>query len=173
MDNIERILKNIEPIIMNCRKNTKILSWELDDYLQEGMIIALEMYHQLLLDPPDEQTFNFYVFFKVKYSCFLIDQYRKNMALKRKFDQLDYCELSDTLNLFDQKQDVAEYVMYKLLCQEIHLVLTPEEVLLFEALKRGEKIDRNLKYRIKKKIIDYINQFWWGWRDKKTPKFLN
>lgn len=47
MDKIETILKNIEPIIMNCRKKTNIPSWQLDDYLQEGMIIALEMYHKL------------------------------------------------------------------------------------------------------------------------------
>jgi competence protein ComX len=50
--------------------------------------------------------------------------------------------------------------MYDLLCQEIHLFLTPEEVRLFEALKRGEKIDRNQKYRIKKKIMDYIKRYW-------------
>lgn len=99
MDKIETILKSIEPIIMNCRKKTKIPSWELDDYMQEGMIIALEMYHQLLLDPPDDD-FNFYVYFKVRYSCFLIDNYRKAMAVKRKFDQLDYCELSESVNLF-------------------------------------------------------------------------
>ena len=160
MDKIERILKNIEPIIMNARKKTKIPSWELDDYMQEGMIIALEMYQQLIVKPPDDVTFNFYVYFKVKYSCFLIDQYRKAMALKRKFDQLDYCELSESLNLFDHKHDVAENVMYKLLCQEIHLFLSPEEVNLFLALKRGQKIDRNQKYRIKKKIMNYMKKFW-------------
>ena len=159
MDKIETILKSIEPIIMNCRKKTKIPSWELDDYMQEGMIIALEMYHQLLLDPPDDD-FNFYVYFKVRYSCFLIDNYRKAMAVKRKFDQLDYCELSESVNLFDHKQNVSENVMYDLLCQEIHLVLSPEELKLFEALKRGEKIDRNQKFRIKKKIIEYIKKFW-------------
>lgn len=115
MDKIETILKSIEPIIMNCRKKTKIPSWELDDYMQEGMIIALEMYHQLLLDPPDDD-FNFYVYFKVRYSCFLIDNYRKAMAVKRKFDQLDYCELSESVNLFDHKQNVSENVMYDLLC---------------------------------------------------------
>ena len=159
MDKIETILKSIEPIIMNCRKKTKIPSWELDDYMQEGMIIALEMYHQILLDPPDDD-FNFYVYFKVRYSCFLIDHYRKAMAVKRKFDQLDYCELSESVNLFDHKQNVSENVMYDLLCQEIHLVLSPEELQLFEALKRGEKIDRNQKFRIKKKIIEYIKKFW-------------
>ena len=160
MDKIEHILNHIEPIITNCRKKTKIPSWEAEDYVQEGMIIALEMYHQLLLEPPENDAFNFYVFFKVKYSCFLIDQYRKAMTVKRKFNQLDYCQLSETLNLFDQKQDVAEQVIYQLLCQEIHLVLTPKEVLLFDALKSGEKIDRNLKYRLKKKILDYIEKFW-------------
>lgn len=159
MDKIETILKSIEPIIMNCRKKTKIPSWELDDYMQEGMIIALEMYHQLLLDPPDDD-FNFYVYFKVRYSCFLIDHYRKAMAVKKKFNQLDYCELSESVNLFDHKQNVSENVMYNLLCQEIHLVLSPEELQLFEALKRGEKIDRNQKFRIKKKIIEYIKKFW-------------
>jgi competence protein ComX len=82
------------------------------------------------------------------------------IAFKRKFDQLDYYELSETINLFDQRQNVSENVMYDLLCQEIHLFLTPEEVRLFEALKRGEKIDRNQKYRIKKKIMDYIKRYW-------------
>ena len=159
MDKIETILKNIEPIIMNCRKKTNIPSWQLDDYLQEGMIIALELYHQLLLDPPDDD-FNFYVYFKVRYSCFLIDQYRRNMAVKRKFDQIDYCELSEAFYLFDQNQDVSENVMYNLLCQEIHLLLSPEERELFEALKNGQKIDRNQKFRIKKKIIQYIKRFW-------------
>ncbi|MGX6991196.1 hypothetical protein [Pseudolactococcus reticulitermitis] len=157
MDKIDIILKNIEPIIMNCRKKTQIPSWELEDYMQEGMIIALEMYHQMLLNSP-EAPFNFYVYFKVKYSCFLIDQYRKAMAIKRKFDLMDYCELSEVFNLFDHKQNVAENVMYQLLCQEIHLLLTPEEITLFDALRRGEKIDRNQKYRIKKKIMDYIKR---------------
>ncbi|GAB2021591.1 hypothetical protein RyT2_06650 [Pseudolactococcus yaeyamensis] len=159
MDEIEVILKKIEPIIMNCRKKTTIPSWELEDYMQEGMIIALEIYQQLLVKTPNRAV-NFYAYFKVRYSCFLIDQYRKVMAVKRKFDQLDYCELSETFYIFDHTQNVAENVMYKLLCQEIHLVLTPEEILLFEALKRGEKIDRNQKYRIKKKIVEYIKKFW-------------
>jgi competence protein ComX len=47
-----------------------------------------------------------------------------------------------------------------LLCQEIHLLLSPEERELFEALKNGQKIDRNQKFRIKKKIIEYIKRFW-------------
>ncbi|ATC61317.1 hypothetical protein GU333_00160 [Lactococcus raffinolactis] len=159
MDQLEIMLKKIAPIIMNCQKKTAIPSWELDDYMQEGMIIALEMYHQILLNPPNT-PFNFYVYFKVKFSCYLIDQHRKATAFKRKFDQLDYYELSETINLFDQRQNVSENVMYDLLCQEIHLFLTPEEVRLFEALKRGEKIDRNQKYRIKKKIMDYIKRYW-------------
>ena len=44
MDQLEIMLKKIAPIIMNCQKKTAIPSWELDDYMQEGMIIALEMY---------------------------------------------------------------------------------------------------------------------------------
>jgi competence protein ComX len=125
MDQLEIMLKKIAPIIMNCQKKTAIPSWELDDYMQEGMIIALEMYHQILLNPPNT-PFNFYVYFKVKFSCYLIDQHRKATAFKRKFDQLDYYELSETINLFDQRQNVSENVMYDLLCQEIHLFLTPE-----------------------------------------------
>ena len=60
MDQLEIMLKKIAPIIMNCQKKTAIPSWELDDYMQEGMIIALEMYHQILLNPPNT-PFNFYV----------------------------------------------------------------------------------------------------------------
>jgi hypothetical protein len=36
---LEIMLKKIAPIIMNCQKKTAIPSWELDDYMQEGMII--------------------------------------------------------------------------------------------------------------------------------------
>jgi competence protein ComX len=159
MDKIEDILKNIEPIIMNCRKKTKIPSWEIEDYMQEGMIIALEMYNEFSRNLP-ESEFNFYVYFKVKYSSFLIDTFRRTQAVKRKFDKLDYFELAITYDLFDHTQMVAENVMYTFLHEEITKILTPEELETFEALKRGEKVDRNKKYRLKKKIVDYILRFW-------------
>jgi competence protein ComX len=159
MEQIEVILKNIEPIIMNCRKKTRIPSWEIADYMQEGMIIALELYNDLARHTPEREV-NFYVFFKVKYSCFLIDVFRKSQALKRSFDQLDYVELSVSYDISDHTQKVAENVMYDLLDDEIRRFLTVEELETFEALKRGEKVDRNKKYRLKKKILTYIIKFW-------------
>lgn len=162
MDTVEIMLKKIEPIIMNCRKKTKIPSWDLPDYLQEGRIIALELYHQISIDPP-VTDFNFYVFFKVKFSCFLIDTYRGTRAYKRQYDQLNYLSLEQANQIFDQKQNVAEDVIYHLLYQEILEFLSPVERQLFLQLKSGQKIDRNKRARIKRKILDYINKYWrWG-----------
>ena len=157
MDTIENMLKNIEPIIMNCRKMAKIPSWEIDDYMQEGRIIALELYNKLTLCNDTSQV-NFYIYFKVRYSCFLIDTYRKTNAFKRKFDQPIYLDVSEAFNIYDHKQNVADNVIYDLLFQEILAILTPAEVETLNALKRGEKVDRNKKFRIKKKIINYINE---------------
>lgn len=159
MDNIELILENIKPIIMNCRKKTRIPSWEVEDYMQEGMIIALEMYNEWSRKGV-EHGFNFYVYFKVRYSSFLIDTFRKSQAVKRKFDKLEYCDISISYEVFDHTQLVAENVMYDLLYDELASILTEEEVLILEALKKGEKVDRNKKYRLKKKIIQYIRRFW-------------
>lgn len=159
MDTVEIMLKKIEPIIMNCRKKTKIPSWELDDYLQEGMIVALELYHQLSLEPPLTE-FNFYVFFKVKFSCFLIDTYRGTRAYKRQYDQLNYLTLEQANHIFDQKQNVAEDVMYHLLYQEILELLSPAERQLLQQMRLGQKIDRNKRARIKRKILDYIHKYW-------------
>ena len=157
METLEAMLKNIEPIIMNCQKMAKIPSWDIDDYMQEGRIIALDLYNQLA-ERMETDEVNFYVYFKVRYTCFLIDTYRKTNAFKRKFDQPIYLDVSEAFNLYDHKQNVADNVMYALLHQEVLDILTPAEVQTLKALKRGEKVDRNKKFRIKKKIINYINQ---------------
>lgn len=34
METLETMLKNIEPIIMNCQKLAKIPYWDIDDYMQ-------------------------------------------------------------------------------------------------------------------------------------------
>ena len=157
MDSIEMMLQNIEPIIMNCSKTTRIPSWELDDYMQEGMIIALEMY-QNRHNINNGNPFNFYVYFKVRYTCYLIDSFRKANAYKRKFDQPLYCEISEAFNLYDHHQNVADNVCYNLLHHEILEILTPDETDLFMTLKNGGKVERNKKYRLKKKIIDYLKR---------------
>ena len=80
---------------------------------------------------------------------------RKTNAFKRKFDQPIYLDVSEAFNLYDHKQNVADNVMYTLLHQEILDILTPAEVQTLNALKRGEKVDRNKKFRIKKCLCNY------------------
>jgi competence protein ComX len=159
MDKIDIIFKKIKPIINNCQKRYTIPSWESEDYLQEGMIIALEMYNYYTQHPP-KKTFNFYVYFKVRYSCFLIDNCRKAQAYKRRFNQLNYFDVYKMTKILDPTQNVAEDVMYYLLYQEIALLLSPRDWQVFLALRRGEYVDHNKKQQLKKKIIAYIIKFW-------------
>ncbi|GFH40512.1 hypothetical protein [Pseudolactococcus insecticola] len=156
MDKIEVILKNIEPIIMNCKKKANIPSWEIEDYMQEGMIVALELYNQILLADKEDSGLNFYVYFKVKYSQFLIDAYRKSQAYKRRYELPDYAEISLVRSVADEKQGVAENFIYELLFNEITEILTPAELITFQDLLDGRVVDRNKKYRLKAKIIRFL-----------------
>lgn len=117
MDKIETILKNIEPIIMNCRKKTNIPSWQLNwlspgrhDYCSRDV-------SSTLLDP---QMMTLTSMFISKWDILVswLISIGETWLSKRKFDQIDYCELSEAFYLFDQNQDVSENVMYNLLCQK-------------------------------------------------------
>ncbi|WP_228462018.1 hypothetical protein, partial [Pseudolactococcus hodotermopsidis] len=93
-------------------------------------------------------------------SHFLIDTYRKTMAEKRKWDSLDYIPISNDFELTDKTQTIEENIIYNALYRDIKNFLTAEEMRTFNALKNGEKVDRNKKFRLKQKIIKYIDLYW-------------
>lgn len=153
MDKIESILKNVEPIIMNCKKKISLPSWENDDYLQEGRILALEMLQQA--ESWEERKF--YGFFKVRFSHFLIDNLRRIKANKRKCDTVDYIEISEVAYLIGNLNIIEDELTYKWLWEEIIILLSKEELNTFTKLANGHAVERNKKFRLKKKIKKYLN----------------
>lgn len=83
----------VRHIVLKARRDYYIKSWELSDWDQEGMLVLYELlavHSELRVDRS-----NLYRYYKVKFRNYVKDVIRKQESQKRKFDRMNYEEISD------------------------------------------------------------------------------
>ena len=146
------VFEKVKPIVLNARKKWHIRGWELDDYLQEGLITL----HQMLETQQDMEKLP--VHFKVRYTRHLTSMLRKEKASKRYFDSTPYVALDEmAFSVADRSAQVDQQLLFEDTKSSFIASLNEKERENVEALLRGEKIDRMVKYRLRLKLIDFLS----------------
>ena len=143
----EDLFSEMKPIIMKLMKQIRIRTWNIEDYLQEGMIVL-----HLLIEE-QKSIINLYTKFKVKYHQRLIDELRHSYAKKRSHDHfvgLDIYECSDWIS--GGTSDPETEVVFNHLLAEVYEQLSAHYQELLLRQMRGEELTRMERYRLREKI---------------------
>lgn len=140
------------PIIYKARKLHKIHLWDINDYVQEGMII----FYELLQAGHSEEMLP--VYFKVRFNQHLINLIRKQNAYKRKFDTGNYVDLEYAVNhVADESYVIDSQLLITDTMSTFIKQLKKNDRLLLLRLIDGKEINRTQKSRLKQKLIKFLD----------------
>ncbi|MDR0199400.1 MAG: hypothetical protein LBI43_02345 [Streptococcaceae bacterium] len=150
-DELMAAFEKVRPIILNARKQFCISLWDLDDYLQEGIIIL----YQLMLSGCSEEKLP--IHFKVKYRSHLISTFRKETASKRNIKTSNY-QFAGPIhyNVADPAAEIEKEMLYEERKESFIETLNAKEKQTLWALLERRPVERIKKFRLKQRFIQFL-----------------
>ncbi|GAB2028012.1 sigma-70 RNA polymerase sigma factor region 4 domain-containing protein [Lactovum odontotermitis] len=139
------------PIVYKARKRYKIHLWEINDYIQEGMIIFFELKEAGIsaeLLP---------IYFKVRLNQHLIDLIRRQNAYKRKLSVGNYVDLSVIADhVADESYVIDSQLLITDTMTSFIAQLKKNDRQLLLKLIEGKEINRAQKSRLRQKLLKFL-----------------
>ena len=156
MMDFELAYKKVVGIVHKARRDYYLKLWEKEDWDQEGMLIL----HHLLENHPElvEDERKLCTFFKVKFTNYVKDQVRSQESQKRRFDRMDYEEISELAYEVRSAGLVNdELIVLRTLLADYRESLPVSERTDYDRLLTGERF--NGRKKLERKLAAYLAEY--------------
>ncbi|MFV0555696.1 MAG: hypothetical protein ACK5LM_01120 [Lactovum sp.] len=139
------------PIIYKASRSYRIQLWTMDDYKQEGLIV----FYKLLEKGYPKESLP--VYFKVQYRQHLINQLRRQSAIKRTYDLGNYIDIEAIHQyLADRSFSIGDDLLFSDTLESFKQYLKKKDLQILNRILAGEKVSRVQKFRLKQKLITFL-----------------